>query len=118
MGSMFKNPDNYYAGYLIETAGLKGFQVGNAQISEQHANFFVSDGDTTAEDIRSLIAEAWNSVREQCPVATTERYGRAFMPVTMDAVSAIAKDTEHFSSEWVSVAQPDAVRRPAPPSDR
>ncbi len=65
MGSMFKNPDNYYAGYLIETAGLKGFQVGNAQISEQHANFFVSDGDTTAEDIRSLIAEAWNSVREQ-----------------------------------------------------
>ena len=65
MGSMFKNPDNYYAGYLIETAGLKGFQVGNAQISNQHANFFVSDGDTTAEDIRSLIAEAWNSVREQ-----------------------------------------------------
>ena len=65
MGSMFKNPENYYAGYLIETAGLKGFQVGNAQISEQHANFFVSDGDTTAEDIRSLIAEAWNSVREQ-----------------------------------------------------
>ncbi len=65
MGSMFKNPENYYAGYLIETAGLKGFQVGNAQISEQHANFFVSDGDTTAEDIRSLIAEAWNEVREQ-----------------------------------------------------
>lgn len=65
MGSMFKNPENYYAGYLIETAGLKGLQVGNAQISEQHANFFVSDGDTTAEDIRSLIAEAWNSVREQ-----------------------------------------------------
>jgi UDP-N-acetylmuramate dehydrogenase len=65
MGSMFKNPENYYAGYLIETAGLKGFQVGNAQISEIHANFFVSDGDTTAEDIRGLIAEAWNSVREQ-----------------------------------------------------
>jgi UDP-N-acetylmuramate dehydrogenase len=65
MGSMFKNPENYYAGYLIETAGLKGFQIGNAQISKQHANFFVSDGDTTAEDIRSLIAEAWNEVREQ-----------------------------------------------------
>jgi UDP-N-acetylmuramate dehydrogenase len=65
MGSMFKNPENYYAGYLIETAGLKGFRVGNAQISEQHANFFVSEGDTTAEDIRNLIAEAWNSVREQ-----------------------------------------------------
>lgn len=65
MGSMFKNPENYYAGYLIETAGLKGFQVGNARISEKHANFFVSDGTATAEDVRSLIAEAWNSVREQ-----------------------------------------------------
>ncbi|MCA9950823.1 MAG: UDP-N-acetylmuramate dehydrogenase [Anaerolineales bacterium] len=65
MGSMFKNPENYYAGYLIETAGLKGFQIGNARISEKHANFFVSDGDAKAEDIRDLIAEAWNSVREQ-----------------------------------------------------
>ncbi len=59
--------------------------------------------------------EIFNSVREQCPVAMTERYGRAFMPVTMEAVSAIAKDTVNFSSEWVSVAQPDATRRPAPP---
>lgn len=65
MGSMFKNPPNYYAGYLIDTAGLKGFQVGNVAISEKHANFFVSDGDATAEDIRSLIAEAWHRVREQ-----------------------------------------------------
>ncbi|MBE2221864.1 MAG: UDP-N-acetylmuramate dehydrogenase, partial [Anaerolineae bacterium] len=65
MGSMFKNPPNYYAGYLIDTAGLKGFKVGNVRISEKHANFFVSDGEATAEDIRSLIAEAWNTVREQ-----------------------------------------------------
>ncbi len=65
MGSMFKNPENYYAGYLIETAGLKGFQIGNARISEKHANFFVSDGEASAEEIRALIAEAWNGVREQ-----------------------------------------------------
>ena len=65
MGSMFKNPPNYYAGYLIDTAGLKGFQVGNVAISEKHANFFVSEGEATAEDIRSLIAEAWHRVREQ-----------------------------------------------------
>ncbi|MCA9875273.1 MAG: UDP-N-acetylmuramate dehydrogenase, partial [Anaerolineales bacterium] len=65
MGSMFKNPPNYYAGYLIDTAGLKGYQVGSVHISEKHANFFVSDGDATAEDIRSLIAEAWHRVREQ-----------------------------------------------------
>ena len=64
-GSMFKNPENYYAGYLIDTAGLKGFRVGDAAISEKHANFFINDGQATAEDVRALIAEAWNSVRDQ-----------------------------------------------------
>ena len=59
--------------------------------------------------------DIWNSVREQAPMATTERYGRAFMPVTMEAVSEVAHDTEHFSSIWVSVARPDAKRTPAPP---
>lgn len=66
MGSMFKNPENYYAGYLIEAAGLKGLRCGNAAISEKHANFFVNEGgEATAEDIRSLIAEAWHVVREK-----------------------------------------------------
>lgn len=64
-GSMFKNPENYYAGYLIDTAGLKGMRIGDAVISEKHANFFINDGEATAEDVRALIAEAWNSVREQ-----------------------------------------------------
>ena len=59
--------------------------------------------------------DIWNGVREVCPVATTERYGRAFMPVTYDAVAQVAHDTEHFSSIWVSVARPDVTRRPAPP---
>jgi cytochrome P450 len=57
----------------------------------------------------------FNETRAVCPVATTERYGRAFMPLTMDAVYGVAQDTEHFSSAWVSVSRPDAVRRPAPP---
>ena len=64
-GSMFKNPDNFYAGYLIDTAGLKGLRIGDAVISDKHANFFVNDGQATAEDIRALVAEAWNSVRDQ-----------------------------------------------------
>ncbi|MFN2187257.1 MAG: UDP-N-acetylmuramate dehydrogenase [Candidatus Promineifilaceae bacterium] len=64
-GSMFKNPENYYAGYLIEAAGLKGLRIGGAHISEKHANFFVNDQGATAEDIRALVAEAWNVVREQ-----------------------------------------------------
>jgi len=65
MGSMFKNPEHYYAGYLIDAAGLKGFRSGGARISEKHANFFINEGEATAEDVRSLIAEAWNTVREQ-----------------------------------------------------
>ncbi len=65
MGSMFKNPENYYAGYLIEAAGLKGFQIGGASISEKHANFFVCEEGAAAEDVRELIAEAWNAVRQQ-----------------------------------------------------
>jgi len=65
VGSMFKNPENYYAGYLIETAGLKGYRVGGAHISDKHANFFVNDENATAEDVRALIAEAWHVVREQ-----------------------------------------------------
>ncbi|HSH02119.1 MAG TPA: UDP-N-acetylmuramate dehydrogenase [Anaerolineae bacterium] len=65
MGSMFKNPDHFYAGYLIESAGLKGLTIGNASISEKHANFFVSQGDASPEDIRALIAEAWHTVRER-----------------------------------------------------
>lgn len=68
VGSMFKNPENYYAGYLIEAAGLKGYRVGGAHISEKHANFFVNDETASAEDIRALIAEAWNSVREKFDV--------------------------------------------------
>ena len=65
LGSMFKNPEHYYAGYQIDAAGLKGFHAGGAHISEKHANFFINEGDATAEDVRTLIAEAWNTVREQ-----------------------------------------------------
>lgn len=59
--------------------------------------------------------DIWNDVRATTPLATTERYGRAFMPVTMDVVSDVAHDTDHYSSVWVGVARPDAERRPAPP---
>lgn len=65
LGSMFKNPEHYYAGYLIEAAGLKGLRCGGAHISEKHANFFLNDENATAEDIRTLVAEAWHAVRDQ-----------------------------------------------------
>ena len=76
---------------------------------------WVNDWDWLDDGWGENAIDIWNEVREQCPVASTERYGRAFMPVTMDAVRDIANDTEHFSSIWVNVGRPDAPRSPAPP---
>jgi UDP-N-acetylmuramate dehydrogenase len=65
MGSMFKNPAGDHAGRLIETAGLKGTRIGNAEISTVHANFFVSHGETRASDVRSLIELARTTVKSK-----------------------------------------------------
>jgi UDP-N-acetylmuramate dehydrogenase len=65
LGSMFKNPPGDYAGRLIEAAGLKGHRVGNAEISRQHANFFLNLGEAQAEDIRALMELARKIVREK-----------------------------------------------------
>ena len=54
-GSVFKNPINNYAGKLIEEVGLKGFSIGNAQVSKLHSNFIVNNGDATSEEIYQLI---------------------------------------------------------------
>jgi cytochrome P450 len=76
---------------------------------------WVNDWDWLDDGWGENAIDIWNSVREQCPVGSTERYGRAFMPVTMDAVRQIANDTDNFSSIWVNVSRPDAPRSPAPP---
>lgn len=65
MGSMFKNPSGDYAGRLLEEAGLKGKQVGDAQISDLHANFFINLGQATAEDVFDLIQLAKNKVLDK-----------------------------------------------------
>ena len=65
IGSMFKNPDEDFAGRLIEAAGLKGFRVGKASISELHANFFVNHGGATADQVYALIQQAHDTVLEQ-----------------------------------------------------
>jgi len=64
-GSVFKNPDDVAAGYLIDKAGLKGTISGNALISEKHANFFVNTGNATAEDILNLIHIARTAVKNK-----------------------------------------------------
>ena len=54
-GSVFRNPQGDYAARLIESCGLKGFRLGNAQVSEKHANFIVNLGNAKASDIEDLI---------------------------------------------------------------
>lgn len=54
-GSTFKRPDGYFAGKLIEDSGLKGKQIGGAQVSPKHAGFIVNTGNATSTDILSLI---------------------------------------------------------------
>jgi len=65
MGSMFKNPTGEKAGHLIEAAGLKGIRIGNAEISTQHANFFINHGQTKAKDMKALIELVQNTVAEK-----------------------------------------------------
>lgn len=63
-GSVFKKPDGYYAGKLIEDLGLKGFSIGGAMVSKKHAGFIVNTGNATAEDIKDLIIYIKNKVKE------------------------------------------------------
>ena len=64
-GSTFKRPEGYFAGKLIMDAGLRGFSVGGAQISEKHCGFVVNKGDATAADVLGLIREVQKRVEEQ-----------------------------------------------------
>ncbi len=64
-GSTFKRPEGYFAGKLIMDAGLRGFSVGGAQVSEKHCGFVVNRGDATAEDVRKLMRLVSERVREQ-----------------------------------------------------
>jgi UDP-N-acetylmuramate dehydrogenase len=67
-GSMFKNPSHSYAARLIEQAGLKGKRVGQAQISEKHANFIVNLGDAKAADVLRLIELARRTVYQNAGI--------------------------------------------------
>jgi UDP-N-acetylmuramate dehydrogenase len=61
-GSVFRNPEAYPAGWLIEQVGLKGYRMGGAQISERHANFILNCDQATASDIHQLIRLAQEKV--------------------------------------------------------
>jgi UDP-N-acetylmuramate dehydrogenase len=63
-GSVFRNPDGDHAARLIEAAGLKGFALGGAEVSEKHANFIINRGDAAARDIEELIEHVRQTVRD------------------------------------------------------
>ena len=67
-GSTFKRPEGYFAGKLIMDAGLRGFSVGGAQISEKHCGFVVNTGEASASDVLNLIREVQKRVRENSGV--------------------------------------------------
>jgi UDP-N-acetylmuramate dehydrogenase len=67
-GCAFKNPDMDAAGRLIEAAGLKGFRVGDAQVSEKHANFVINLGKARAADVIELIKKVGRTVEEKTGV--------------------------------------------------
>ena len=54
-GSTFKRPEGYFAGKLIMDAGLRGYSVGDAQVSQKHCGFVVNKGEATAADVLTLI---------------------------------------------------------------
>ncbi len=64
-GSVFRNPEGYSAGELIEKCGLKGFSIGGAEVSEKHANFIVNKGNATGEDIVKVIEYVKRRVKEE-----------------------------------------------------
>jgi UDP-N-acetylmuramate dehydrogenase len=70
-GSVFKNPSGDHAGRLIESAGLKGYQVGGAQVSDKHANFIINQDQATATDIHQLIQHVEKTVYEKFQIQLT-----------------------------------------------
>ena len=64
-GSTFKRPEGYFAGKLIMDAGLRGFSVGDAQVSEKHCGFVINSGNATAADVMALVSQVQTIVEEK-----------------------------------------------------
>ena len=78
-GSVFKRPQGYYAGTLIQQAGLKGKCIGDAQVSEKHAGFIINTGKATCKDVTALIKYVQRTVKNgfgvdlECEIKTVGR---------------------------------------------
>lgn len=68
-GSTFKRPEGHFAGKLIMDAGLRGYRIGDAQVSEKHCGFIINRGNATAEEVLALIKEIQKRIREEKGIA-------------------------------------------------
>lgn len=68
-GSTFKRPEGYYAGKLIMDAGMRGYRIGGAQVSNKHCGFIINTGKATAADIKEVIEEVQERVKERFHVS-------------------------------------------------
>ena len=71
-GSVFKNPKSFTAGELIDKLGLKGYSVGGASVSLKHANFITTQANAKAKDVRLLIEQIKQKVKDAFNVQLTE----------------------------------------------
>lgn len=71
-GSTFKRPEGYFAGKLVEDAGLKGYAIGGAQVSEKHSGFVINKGGATAKDVLDLVKYIKSQVKEKFGVELQE----------------------------------------------
>ncbi|MBU0478699.1 UDP-N-acetylmuramate dehydrogenase [bacterium] len=71
-GCIFKNPDGHSSGKLIDQTGLKGLAIGDAQVSEKHANFIVNNGNASAHDVLELIKKIKSTVFEKTGIKLEE----------------------------------------------
>ena len=71
-GSVFKRPEGYFVGKLVEDSGLKGHSIGGAQVSTKHSGFMINTGDATCKDVLDLIEYVKNVVYENFNVMLHE----------------------------------------------
>ena len=85
-GSVFTNPPGNYAARLIEDAGLKGFQIGDARVSNKHANFIINEGAATAAQLEQLIQLVITTVKK--------KFGIELIPEVRIVGEAVARQEE------------------------
>ena len=64
-GSTFKRPEGHFAGQLIDNAGLRGYSIGGAKVSDKHCGFIINMGNATSSDIYNLILKVQKTVKEK-----------------------------------------------------